>query len=386
MNSLRVLLVTRRFWPLVGESEWLTTELAARMRALGAQPTIVTAQWQPEWPTAAVLREVPIVRLSQPSAGGWGKFRYLRTLARWIRKQSGQYDVVYVSGLRHDAYAALGTKTYSPAPVVLRAEADGDAGDCRWLQTKRQGRGCLHRCRTAERIVATNSTVESELLSTGFGRQQIERISLAVEPAGGIGHGAKATARAALHNVNPDLMVPEQGCVALTVCRLHRVHKLELMIKSWRRVTQALPNAKLWIVGDGPQREDLYEQIVQLGLRQDIFLPGSFDDIDELVRAADVYVMPPNGSTIGFVTLKAMMARLPIVANGIESNADWVLSYADSNELAHRLTQLFRDPNELAKRGRLAQQNAERTSMKEFAENHLNLFEQLISQRRAKAS
>ena len=82
------------------------------------------------------------------------------------------------------------------------------------------------------------------------------------------------------------------------------------MIKSWRRVTQTLPNAKLWIVGDGPQREDLYEHIVQLGLRQDIFLPGSFDDIEELVRAADVYVVPPNGSTIGFVTLKAMMAGL----------------------------------------------------------------------------
>jgi glycosyltransferase involved in cell wall biosynthesis len=369
-------------------------ELAEHMRALGAKPTIVTAQWEPAWPKAAAMREVPLVRLSQPSAGSWGRFRYLRALARWLRRHAGQHHVVYVAGMRHDAYAALGAKAYCEAPVLLRAEGSGEGGDCWWLTHTRQGRRCLHRAQTSELVVATNSSVESELIENGFDQRQVRLIPLGIEPVRGIGQGAKVNARAALHNINPDLLVPEQGFIALTVCRLHRLYQLDLLLKPWRRVIEVFPNAKLWIVGDGPDRENLYERIVHLGMRQNIFLPGTFDDIDELMRAADFYLAPPNGSTDGFAILKAMSARLPVLATNTELRNHWIgnehiglfVSYRDADELASRVTRLFQDVAEITRIGSRAQQLVEQNTMKNVAQCHLDLFEELINKRHAKAS
>ena len=394
MNPLRVVMVTRRFWPLVGESQWFTIELAAQMRELGAKPTIVTAQWEPDWPKAAVMREIPFFRLPQPSAGGWGRFRYMRALARWLRHQHANYDVVYVSGMRHDAYAALGTKVYSDAPVILRAEGRGEVGDCHWLKNTRQGRRYLHRSQTANAIIAGNQAIETELTECGFDQRNIHSIPLGAEPISQCQDEDVGAVRAALGNVNADLFVPEQGCVALTVCHLQRVHQLELLVKSWRRVTESFPNAKLWIIGDGPAREALYERIVHMGLRQNIFLPGTFDDIDELMRAADFYIVPPTGEANGFAALKAMSASLPIVTHDPEfsivsndgKNDEVFVIYRDLDELTSCLVGLIAGTDAIAGAGRMGAQYADRHNIKQVAERHLGLFEEFVSKRHAKAS
>ena len=56
-------MITRRFWPLVGGGEMVMANLACEFKRLGAQPTILTAQWDTTWPLQIEHREVAVQRL-----------------------------------------------------------------------------------------------------------------------------------------------------------------------------------------------------------------------------------------------------------------------------------------------------------------------------------
>ena len=126
MDPLRLVLVTRRFWPMVGGAERAVAELAAELANRAVPVTLLTARWQPSWPAEINYRGVPVVRLPNPRLRAWGTFRYMQALGRWLRRHRDEYDLVYVSMLKHDAYAALAA-VGGDAPVVLRAEPAPDA-------------------------------------------------------------------------------------------------------------------------------------------------------------------------------------------------------------------------------------------------------------------
>ena len=75
MTPLRIAMVTRRFWPLVGGAEMVMANLSQQFLEQGARPVILTAMWDPAWPTGLVHREVPVVRRSHSlvaEAASWG--------------------------------------------------------------------------------------------------------------------------------------------------------------------------------------------------------------------------------------------------------------------------------------------------------------------------
>lgn len=78
MKAPRVVLVSRRFWPLVGGAESAMANVAAEFKAQGAECTILTAAWDRSWPNEIVHHGVRVVRLRQPSLRFYGTWRYLR--------------------------------------------------------------------------------------------------------------------------------------------------------------------------------------------------------------------------------------------------------------------------------------------------------------------
>ena len=84
MSLPRVVMVTRRFWPLVGGAETAMAGLAASFQARGAATTLLTARWKPEWPLTIEHRGVRVVRIAQPAKRFWGSARYMMRLAGWL--------------------------------------------------------------------------------------------------------------------------------------------------------------------------------------------------------------------------------------------------------------------------------------------------------------
>ena len=227
MKPLRLVLVTRRFWPLVGGAEVIMANLAAEFFRQGASPVVLTAQWHKSWPQKCVMGDVPLIRLPQPARRGWGSIRYLIALTRWLKTHVREIDLVYVSMLKHDAYTSIGSLAGTNVPIVLRAEGGGQTGDCQWQQTIRFGRRIKSRCLQADALVAISPAIENELVRAGYSHDIIHRIQNGVKVVAEVHPTRRWQTRVALEEVNPDLSVPRQAPLAVYTGRLHSAKGLE---------------------------------------------------------------------------------------------------------------------------------------------------------------
>jgi len=218
VKGARLVLVTRRFWPLVGGAEKAMANLAAEWVGQGAQVTVLTACWNPTWPSQVTLRGARVLRLPQPPQRFWGTLHYMLGLRRWLRRHRKDYDLAYVSMLKHDAYAALGA-VGRRVPVVLRAEGAGTTGDAAWQAQARFGRLIRRRCRRAPAVIAPSPAIRDELLASGYPSDRVVLIPNGVPIPPARTADVRFTARAALTEVLPGLEILPDTPVALLTGR-----------------------------------------------------------------------------------------------------------------------------------------------------------------------
>lgn len=74
---------------------------------------------------------------------------------------------------------------------------------------------------------------------------------------------------------------------------------------------------RLIIAGDGAQRAELDQQIVQLGLMETVRLLGNRGDVAQLLAECDVFVLSSVAEGMPITLLEAMAAGLPVVATDV---------------------------------------------------------------------
>jgi len=90
----------------------------------------------------------------------------------------------------------------------------------------------------------------------------------------------------------------------------------DLVIAAGRLKDDGTP-FRLVIAGEGEQRDELTDQVRGLGLQDEVSLPGNLTNLDQVMQAADVFVMSSLWEGLPLVLLEAMAAGLPVVAYGI---------------------------------------------------------------------
>ena len=87
----------------------------------------------------------------------------------------------------------------------------------------------------------------------------------------------------------------------------------EKRIKDIKPVLEALgPNARLSIVGTGPQEDELKEHFA--GTKTVFLGQLTGDDLSKAFATGDAFVMPSDSETLGFVVLESMASGVPVVA------------------------------------------------------------------------
>eukprot|EP00775_Hariotina_reticulata_P006991 gene6991-7205_t len=111
-------------------------------------------------------------------------------------------------------------------------------------------------------------------------------------------------------------------------------------------ILQQVPGARLALVGDGPQRQELEQLFKGLPVKFMGMMKGQ--ELSEAYASADVFVMPSETETLGFVVLEAMASGVPVVAVAAGGLTDIISQ--DGN------TGLLYSPGDYAKAAQLAQQ------------------------------
>jgi glycosyltransferase involved in cell wall biosynthesis len=92
------------------------------------------------------------------------------------------------------------------------------------------------------------------------------------------------------------------------------------------------PRARLWLVGDGPQRPLLEARVQELELGEAVQFWGNQRDLASIFAAADAFVFPSHAEGLGLAALEAQAAGVPC----------WVAAHLPEElnlipELVHRL-------------------------------------------------
>eukprot|EP00882_Tetradesmus_deserticola_P007532 GHRQ01007932.1.p1 GENE.GHRQ01007932.1~~GHRQ01007932.1.p1 ORF type:complete len:334 (+),score=163.81 GHRQ01007932.1:1218-2219(+) len=77
-------------------------------------------------------------------------------------------------------------------------------------------------------------------------------------------------------------------------------------------ILQQVPGARLALVGDGPQRQELEQMLQGMPVKFMGMMKGQ--ELSEAYASADIFVMPSETETLGFVVLEAMASGVPVVA------------------------------------------------------------------------
>ncbi len=83
------------------------------------------------------------------------------------------------------------------------------------------------------------------------------------------------------------------------------------LLKVFSELKKVEPNAKLLLVGDGERMHSVRDEVFRLGLEQDVILTGVRSDVNELMQAMDVFVMPSLYEGFPVVMVEAQASGLP---------------------------------------------------------------------------
>jgi glycosyltransferase involved in cell wall biosynthesis len=101
-----------------------------------------------------------------------------------------------------------------------------------------------------------------------------------------------------------------------------------LAIAAWHSVLSRVPEARLLIVGDGPERATLRRQVQRAGLQHRVVFAGRIDDEGErvnIVRASDIALLPSYGEALPMALIEASACARPVVATDVGGVREVVL-------------------------------------------------------------
>jgi N-acetyl-alpha-D-glucosaminyl L-malate synthase BshA len=116
------------------------------------------------------------------------------------------------------------------------------------------------------------------------------------------------------------------------------VKNIPLVIQVFAEVRKRL-QAKLVMVGDGPEKAGAEQLARELGVNRDVLFLGNQDCMEELLPLADVFLLPSSSESFGLVALEAMSAEVPVVC----SNAGGLPEVVE-----HGFTGFLHDPSHVA--------------------------------------
>lgn len=80
-------------------------------------------------------------------------------------------------------------------------------------------------------------------------------------------------------------------------------------------VHQINPNSKLILTGDGPLRSKIEGKIKKLNLENNVILTGVISDVNEIMQAFDIFILPSFYEGLGIVAIEAQAAGLPTIVS-----------------------------------------------------------------------
>lgn len=121
---------------------------------------------------------------------------------------------------------------------------------------------------------------------------------------------------------NPDLRkslgIAPSDFVIICVANLHINKGHHYLLEAFEVCN--LKNAKLLIVGDGDEKENLLHQIENYRSKENIIFLGRRTDVPQLLKTSDLFILPTLFEGMSNAIIEAMASGLPVITTDIPEN------------------------------------------------------------------
>ena len=179
---------------------------------------------------------------------------------------------------------------------------------------------------------------------------------------------------------------PPRSATPLVVSwsRLRRYKSVDVAIRAFAHIVAARPEARLLIMGRGPDEPRLRKLVTRLGLDDTVTFSGfmPWDDLVATLHRAHVFLNPSPKEGWGLTVIEANQCGLPVVASdrpGLrdsvrDGETGFLVPYGDDRAFADRALALLDDPALFARQSAAAREWAAGFSWRRCIDESLDLF------------
>jgi len=203
-----------------------------------------------------------------------------------------------------------------------------------------------------------------------------------------------AKVRHICNGVDTDRFRPDKASLAATgevvlgsVTRFSAIKDPLNLVNAFVKLRERGEPVRLLMIGDGELHDRATEALEDAGLVSSCWLPGSRDDIPELLRSMDVFTLGSLREGISNTVLEAMASGLPIVATDTGGNAELIevgkngvlVSPGDTEALADAISDYIRDEKRRTDHGHASRERAmSRYSLTRMVDNYQSLYDDAL--------
>lgn len=125
--------------------------------------------------------------------------------------------------------------------------------------------------------------------------------------------------------IRSELAIPQNALVIGNIGRFEEQKNHDFLIDIFGKVVEKRSNSHLILIGEGSLEEKIKEKVINLGLQSKVSFLGLRDDIPQLLKSMDVFLMPSLYEGLPISAVEAQAASLKIVLS-TEVSKETVLS------------------------------------------------------------
>ncbi|PIZ74376.1 hypothetical protein COY07_00765 [Candidatus Peregrinibacteria bacterium CG_4_10_14_0_2_um_filter_43_11] len=145
------------------------------------------------------------------------------------------------------------------------------------------------------------------------------------------------------------LPIPPGDTVITCIAEMHPRKGHRFLLDAFSELQKTIPDLHLMLVGTGPLEDELKKKY---GDQPNIHFLGWREDVPEILKASDLFVLPSLKEAFGLVVVEAMASGVPVIATragGVpelveDGKSGLLVPPADSTALTSAIATLIHDP------------------------------------------
>ena len=142
---------------------------------------------------------------------------------------------------------------------------------------------------------------------------------------------------------------PDHERILVHVSNFRPVKRIADVVRAFASIQQQVP-ARLWLIGDGPDREHAMAVAADLGCQHKVEYRGVLDNLEEVLPHADLFLSASETESFGLSMLEAMSCGVPCVSTAVGGVAEVLgttgklTPFADPESMARAALTFLQDP------------------------------------------